>query len=381
MSETPTTSRRAVPVWLTDAGLAFVLVGFGLLGPLSSGLRAADAAVVACVAAAPFTRWRWPAVTIGVCAAALATSAFAEMLPTGTLTLAVFTGYMAIRHLPASHRLIVAAALLGGDIVATMFIVPGLVALPLNQRVTYIAWSVTLLTVGFLIGELRRRAEEAAAKEVQIQLERQREEFERQAAEQRAHLAREIHDVVTHSLTVIVAQADGARYGASPDDALRTIGSVGRESLRQMRGVVGLLRGGEQRPVAPLVESLDIDGLVATSRAGGLDIDYSVDGTPPALDPGTTLTIHRIVQEALANAMKHGNGTARLAVSWRPDEVALRLENDFTPGTAHKLGHGLRGMRERASLIDGSLTSSPSDHSTWVTEAHLPLRRADKVEP
>lgn len=368
----------AVRVRPRDVALALVLAAMCLISPLADGFSVLDGALLVCAAAAPFTRGRWPWATIAICAAVLAACAFPESLPTGTIGVAMFTTYIVARHLPAPARYIVAATLLAGDIAATVFIAP---ALPLAERAQYIAWSVTLLTVAFLVGELRRRAEEAAAKEVQIQLARQREEFEREAAEQRAHLAREIHDIVTHSLTVIVAQADGARYGASPDDALRTISSVGRESLRQMRGVVGLLRGGEQRPVAPLVESLDIDGLVATSRAGGLDIDYSVDGTPPALDPGTTLTIHRIVQEALTNAMKHGDGTARLAVSWHPDEVAVYLENGFTPGTAHQHGHGLRGMRERASLIDGTLTSSPSHNRTWVTEARLPLQRTDRVEP
>ena len=366
---------------LRDVALALVLVAFCLISPLATGFGVIDAALIACAVSAPFTRRRWTWATIGVCVAVLAACTFAESLPTGTIGVAMFTAYIVARHLSVPERYVAAAALLAGDIAATAFIAPALRSLPLPERAQYIAWSVTLLTVAFLVGELRRRAEEAAAKEVQIQLALQREEFEREAAEQRAHLAREIHDIVTHSLTVIVAQADGARYGASPDDALRTISSVGRESLRQMRGVVGLLRGGEQRPVEPLVPSLDIDSLVATSRAGGLDIDYSVDGTPPALDPGTTLTIHRIVQEALTNAMKHGDGTARLTVSWHPDEVAVRLENGFTPGTAHQHGHGLRGMRERASLIDGTLTSSPSDHHTWVTEARLPLQRTDRVEP
>lgn len=372
---------KAAPVRPRDVVLALALAALCLISPLAAGFGVLDAALLACAVAAPFGRRRFTWGTIGACVAVLAVCAFAESLPTGTIGVAMFTAYVVARHLPAPARYIAAAALLAGDIAATSFIAPALRSLPLTERAQYIAWSVTLLTVAFLVGELRRRAEEAAAKEVQIQLERQRKEFEREAAEQRAHLAREIHDIVTHSLTVIVAQADGARYGASPDDALRTISSVGRESLRQMRGVVGLLRGGEQRPVAPLVESLDIDGLVATSRAGGLDIDYSVDGTPPALDPGTTLTIHRIVQEALTNAMKHGDGTAQLTVSWRPDEVALRLENGFTHEPAHQHGHGLRGMRERASLIDGTLTSSPSRNRTWDTEARLPLQRTDRVEP
>lgn len=364
-----------------DVVLALALASMCLISPLADGFGVLDAALIVCAVAAPFTRRRWTWPTIGVCVAVLAACTFAESLPTGTIGVAMFTAYIVARHLPAPARYVAAAALLAGDIAATAFIAPALRSLPLAERAQYIAWSVTLLTVAFLVGELRRRAEEAAAKEVQIQLERQREEFEREAAEQRAHLAREIHDIVTHSLTVIVAQADGARYGASSDDALRTISSVGRESLRQMRGVVGLVRGGEQRPVDPLVPTLDIDGLVATSRAGGLDIAYSVDGTPSALDPGTTLTIHRIVQEALTNAMKHGDGTARLTVSWCPDEVAVRLENGFTPGTAHHHGHGLRGMRERASLIDGTLTFSPSHNRTWVTEARLPLQRTDRVGP
>ncbi len=372
---------KAAPVRPRDVVLALALAALCLISPLAAGFGVLDAALLACAVAAPFGRRRFTWGTIGACVAVLAVCAFAESLPTGTIGVAMFTAYVVARHLSAPARYIAAAALLAGDIAATSFIAPALRSLPLTERAQYIAWSVTLLTVAFLVGELRRRAEEAAAKEVQIQLERQRKEFEREAAEQRAHLAREIHDIVTHSLTVIVAQADGARYGASPDDALRTISSVGRESLRQMRGVVGLLRGGEQRPVAPLVDSLDIDGLVATSRAGGLDIDYSIDGTPPALDPGTTLTIHRIVQEALTNAMKHGDGTAQLTVSWRPDEVALRLENGVAHEPAHQHGHGLRGMRERASLIDGTLTSSPVDHHTWVTEARLPLQRTDRVEP
>ena len=364
-----------------DVLLALVLVAFCLISPFATGFGLLDAALVVCAGAAPFTRRRWPWVTIASCVVVLAACSYTENLPTGVIGVAMITAYIIARHLPAPVRYVVATMLLAGDIAATTLIAPALVTLPLPVRAPYIAWSVTLLVIAFLLGELRHRAEEAAAKELQIQLERQRDVFERVAAEQRAHLAREIHDIVTHSLTVIVAQADGARYGASSDDALRTISTVGRESLRQMRGVLSLLRGGEQRPVEPLVPALDIDGLVATSRAGGLDIDYSVEGTLPPLDPGTTLTIHRIVQEALTNAMKHGDGTARLTVSWHPTEATICLENGFTPGSKHQQGHGVRGMRERASLIGGSLTSSPSHNNTWLTEARLPLQHADRVEP
>lgn len=294
----------------------------------------------------------------------------------------MFSAYVIARHLPSQGRYAAAAVLLAGDIAATTFINPVLTEIPLAQRAQYVAWSVTLLIVAFLIGELRRRTEEAAAKEVQIQLERQREEFERAAAEQRAHLAREIHDIVTHSLTVIVAQADGARYGSSPDEALRTISSVGRDSLRQMRGVVGILRGAESRPVEPLVGELDVDSLIATSRAGGLDVDYEVHGTQPAgLDAGTTLTIQRIIQEGLTNALKHGDGTARLVVEWSPRNALIRVTNGIRASHSPQPGHGLHGMRERASLIDGTVTAGPSTPHTWVTEARLPLHHNDRVEP
>lgn len=384
MSDELGTRARASSAVYRDAGMACALVVFSLFSPLAAGFSAIDAALIACSIAAPFIRRRWPLATVAVCAIVLAASALATTLPTGAIGIAMLSAYVLTRHVRSPMRYLAAAVLFAGDVVATTFINPTLSALPLAQRAPYIAWSVTLLVVAFLTGELRRRAEETAAKEVRQQLERQREEFERAAAEQRAHLAREIHDIVTHSLTVIVAQADGARYGSSPDEALRTISTVGRESLRQMRGVVGLLRGPESRTVEPLVAELDIDSLIATSRAGGLDIEYEVRGAQPdVLDAGTTLTIHRIVQEALTNALKHGNGHAELAVDWRPHEVLLRVSNCFAPGSERSLhpGHGLHGMQERASLIDGSVTAAPSNNHTWVTEARLPLHRNDRVEP
>ena len=222
------------------------------------------------------------------------------------------------------------------------------------------------------IGELRHRAEETAEKD----LARQREQFERDAQEQRAHLAREIHDIVTHSLTVIVAQADGARFAATPeakDEALRTIGSVGRDSLRQMRGVVELLRDPEQRPLEPTTQ-LDIDGLVATSRAGGLNVAYTAEGTPPEhLAPATALTVQRIVQESLTNAMKHGTGHAELAVRWGADNVVVEMTNPVAPGATTRPGHGVEGMRQRAALSGGTVTASATPAGTWTTTARIPL--------
>lgn len=368
-----------------SAGLAFACL-LGAFQP--SGNIALDVVLLLCALVSPFTRWRWPLLTAAVTTAVLAICAFQPALTTGTVALAPFAAYVARRHLPSPHRNAITAALLIGDTIALALISPPLAALTPAERAPYIAWSVTLLIAANLFGELRRRAEETAEKELHARLESQREEFERAAEEQQAQLAREIHDIVTHSLTVIVAQADGALYASAPgnaartenkDDALRTIAKVGRDSLKQMRGVVGLLRGAEQRPVTPLVVDLDIDQLVATSRVGGLDVDYTTHGHPPAdLAPTTTLAVQRIIQESLTNALKHGTGTAQLTVDWNEDTVTVHTTNPIPPdGTRPSPGSGLQGMQERASLIDGFVTAAPTETNTWVTEAAIPLRRTD----
>lgn len=368
-----------------DLGFAIVLLVACLIGSTQPQRPIiVDVVLAVCAVVAPFTRWRWPLPTVAVVAAVLVVCAFVEEMPTGVIALAPFAAYIVRRHISAPQRDYITAALLFGDMVALTFIAPPLAVLESAEKAPYVAWSVTLIITAILFGELRRRAEETAARELQTEMARQRDEFERAAEEERAHLAREIHDIVTHSLTVIVAQADGALYAAASgnpstnDDALRTIGRVGRESLRQMRGVVGLLRGSEQRPVAPLVAELDIEKLVSTSRAGGLEVDYAAHGEPPGdLAPATTLAVQRVIQESLTNALKHGTGSARLTVDWTEDNVAIRTTNPIRGGaTRSPQGNGLRGMQERVSLIDGSVRAATTDHHTWITEATIPLKVA-----
>lgn len=360
-------------VRIRNAGMAAFMLVPCLVGLLPDSRQlVVGLALLACAVAAPFTRWRWPLETFAAILAVLIPAAFCNSLPVGTIAVAPFAAYIARRHLPAPHRDIATGALLLGDAAATAFVIPALTALEPAERLPYVFWSIILLTVALLFGELRRRAEETAEQE----LARQRAEFEREAQEQRAHLAREIHDIVTHSLTVIVAQADGARFGdgtlETKDTALRTIASVGRDSLRQMRGVVELLRNTGPRPVEPLAE-LDIDRLVATCRAGGLQVDYTVKGTPPKdLAPVTALTVQRIVQESLTNAMKHGTGSANLTVSWG-DDVKVLVSNPVAPGAVSQPGHGVEGMKQRASLVGGNVTTSLGATGTWATEARIPL--------
>lgn len=353
-----------------DFILAGVLAACGLLGVVSVSVPVwTIVAGVVWLIIAPFSRWRWPLATVLIAVALLAVRAMSPLLTVTDIVVATFAAYLIRRNLPPVLRDVAATVVIVGDVLAISLVSPVLRSMPLDERLPYLAWSVTLLVAAGLFGELRRRTEEAAARELEQALKRQRVELEHAMSEQRAFLAREIHDVVTHSLTVMVAQADGGRYGGpeEKDEALRTVGEVGRKSLSQMREVVALLRTPESRPVEPSPSSLDLDELVRTSQLGGLDVEYTVTGTAPAKLPlATSLAVSRVVQEALTNALKHGDGTATLDVAWHSDALVITVANPFTGAPVEQAGQGLRGMRERASLIGGSVQAGPSDPQRWT---------------
>lgn len=359
-----------------DFILAGVLAACGLLGVVSVSVPVwTIVAGVVWLIIAPFSRWRWPLATVLIAVALLAVRAMSPLLTVTDIVVATFAAYLIRRNLPPVLRDVAATVVIVGDVLAISLVSPVLRSMPLDERLPYLAWSVTLLVAAGLFGELRRRTEEAAARELEQALKRQRVELEHAMSEQRAFLAREIHDVVTHSLTVMVAQADGGRYGEpeEKDEALRTVGEVGRKSLSQMREVVALLRAPESRPVAPSPASLDIDELVRSIRLGGLDLEYTVTGTAPAKLPlATSLAVSRVVQEALTNALKHGDGTATLDVAWHSDALVITVANPFTGAPVEHAGQGLRGMRERASLIGGSVQAGPSDPQRWTATLRVP---------
>ena len=364
-----------------DFILAGVLAACGLLGVVSVSVPVwTIVAGVVWLIIAPFSRWRWPLATVLIAVALLAVRAMSPLLTVTDIVVATFVAYLIRRNLPPVLRDVAATVVIVGDVLAISLVSPVLRSMPLDERLPYLAWSVTLLVAAGLFGELRRRTEEAAARELEQALKRQRVELEHAMSEQRAFLAREIHDVVTHSLTVMVAQADGGRYGGpeEKDEALRTVGEVGRKSLSQMREVVALLRTPESRPVEPSPSSLDLDELVRTSQLGGLDVEYTVTGTAPAKLPlATSLAVQRVVQEALTNALKHGDGTATLDVAWHSDALVITVANPFTGAPVEHAGQGLRGMRERASLIGGSVQAGPSDPQRWTATLEVPYPAPD----
>jgi signal transduction histidine kinase len=229
-----------------------------------------------------------------------------------------------------------------------------------------------------LTHELRSRTE---------QLERERREREREAvAEERARIARELHDVVAHSVSVMVVQAGAARRVLARDpgrsvEALGAVETTGREALAEMRRLLGILRP-PATDHAPAPSLSDLATLAERFRAAGLHVELDVAGEPGPLPAGVDLCAYRVVQEALTNAVKHaGTGRARVAVRWKADSVELEVANRRGRRTAAALagtsgGHGLLGMRERVALCGGELEAGAADRGRFVVRARLPREPA-----
>jgi signal transduction histidine kinase len=217
-------------------------------------------------------------------------------------------------------------------------------------------------------------------------LEREQRQRERVAVgEERARIARELHDVVAHSVGAMVAQAQGARHvlDRDPDrtrDALETIEQTGRTALEEMRRSLGVLRRPDaEAPLAPQPGMNGLGVLIAHARKSGLTVELVTEGEPAPLPAGAELSAYRIVQEALTNTLKHaGPVHARVAVRYGVDEIELEIADDGAPGGASNGapsagGHGLVGMRERVALYGGDLHAGQRPEGGFVVRASLPL--------
>jgi len=209
------------------------------------------------------------------------------------------------------------------------------------------------------------------------------------AADERAKIARDMHDVVAHTLSVMVAQADGGRFAAekSPATAVRaldTIADVGRSALTEMRALLGVLRASDGAAALGPQPSLDdIPALVAAMREGGLPASFVTTGTPRPLPIGAGLAIYRIAQEALTNVLKHAGpgATGYVQLRWESDDVELTVSDDGRGAAARDdgAGAGLAGMLERAVIFGGTLTAGPRAGGGYVVRARLPLGRSGQA--
>jgi signal transduction histidine kinase len=229
---------------------------------------------------------------------------------------------------------------------------------------------------------LRRREEERLTERARL-LERERDQEGRLAATaERARIAREMHDVVAHSLSVTISQADGGRYAARTDPqaaiaALETIAVTGRQALADMRVLLGVLRQDEGRQLAPQPDTDTIPDLVEQVRSGGLEVSLEITGRARKLPPGPALAAYRIVQESLTNVLKHAGPTSRASVrlNWLADVLEVSVLDDGRGAGAapsHPGGQGVRGMHERAILHGGRLEAGPRPGGGFGVQAVLP---------
>jgi signal transduction histidine kinase len=259
-----------------------------------------------------------------------------------------------------------------------------------HQELGNFAWAVVLMAgvaaVGWTVRSRTQRVDHL--EQEALDLERAREEQARQAiAQERARIARELHDVVSHSISVIAIQAQAVQRRLGPGhekevEDLRAVESTARQAMVEMRRLLGVLRAdGESLPLAPQPGLSQLPALVDRATKAGLRVEVTTTGTPEPLPAGLDLTAYRVVQEALTNTLKHASArTASVALGYAPGELRLTVEDD---GRGHAdgvgaapspgRGHGLIGMAERVSFYGGRLHTGPLDGRGFRVDVRLPI--------
>lgn len=383
---------------MVDSFWAVFLLGFSWLSVLGDGFGGSDL---------------WTA-AIQVCALCTAV-ALRRRAPEKMLLLATAAGvFQLVANVPKNLAdfamlVIVYTVAANGARWASRFALVGGLAAPLldyarwphyygsgGTNATVIVFLAIPFALAWVLGDSvrTRRAYYAQLEERAAQLEKERDAQAKVAvAAERARIARELHDVVAHNVSVMVVQADGAAYvlDAAPEQcgqALETISGTGRQALAEMRRLLGVLRTGEpgedSADRAPQPDVGRLDDLIEQVRGAGLPVDFTVQGTPRPLSSGVELTAYRIVQEALTNTRKHGGPdvSARVRLVYGSDALDLLVEDDgrgaqhevHEQGGADGLGHGMIGMRERVGMVGGRLDAGPRPGGGFRISAVLPLK-------
>jgi signal transduction histidine kinase len=250
-----------------------------------------------------------------------------------------------------------------------------------------VGFAVAAFAVAAFLGVAGRSRREAKARLAEQVALTAQERARRTVLEERARIARELHDVVAHHMSVISIQADAAPYRVHdpPPELVEAFAAIRRnalEGLTELRRLLGLLRTADDAvPDAPQPTLGQLDALLAGVRTAGLPVTADISGTARPLPPGVELAAFRIVQEALSNALRHAPGsTAHIEISYEDTAVRLSVHNTApahpakpTPGT----GHGVLGMRERAAMLGGDLTAGPAPAGGYHVTALLPTNRRE----
>jgi signal transduction histidine kinase len=254
-----------------------------------------------------------------------------------------------------------------------------------DRTVTLLAFLCAAAAVGLAVRSQRAAVASAEARARQAEASRE-EEAERRVTDERLRIARELHDVVAHHISVVNVQAGVARHllDSRPDQAREALGLVreaSRTVLAEMSTVLGLLRTGEDElPTAPAPGLDQVGALVDSTGRAGLRVAVRTTGEPGRLSELADLTAYRVVQESLTNALKHGTGTADLVLDHGRSAVTVRVCNPVRAGDGRPDlsggGHGLVGMRERVVAVGGHLTAGPQADGTFLVTAVIPREDA-----
>ncbi|MEO5877073.1 MAG: sensor histidine kinase [Streptosporangiaceae bacterium] len=361
-----TMGRARVGGWTIAVGVAVLLLVVGLFEHQSAaardligyGLLAAGGLALAARRRAPLAVLAFT----GLCAVGYQVSGFE--VPAVAYLVAV---YGAVR---AGHLVITVAVSMGLLVLLTFAALAGGGAVEQARGILEIAWLIAAGAAGEALRQAERRADEA---------ERTREEAAlRRAGEERLHIARELHDSLTHQISVIKVQAEvsvhlARKRGEEVPEALLAIREAGREATRELRATLEALRDHGKTP--PL--GLDhVPDLVERVRATGLDATLTVEGLRQDVPAAVDRTAYRIVQESLTNVARHAAaGTASVQIAYLPDALTIRVDDDgkATPATASTPGVGLLGMRERVNALGGRLHAHPRSEGGFTVQAELPV--------
>ena len=310
--------------------------------------------------------------------------------PLGTDLSLLILLYTLAAYRPRRVSLLGLCVCLVGAFVAVARWVPAHTGLVQQVLLAGVFFSGTALVAWVLGDSMRyRRAYLTALEDRAARLERERDaQVQIAAAAERARIARELHDVIAHNVSVMVVQADGASYALRTDperagQALAAISHTGRKALAEMRRLLGVLRSGDERTELAPVPGLDqLRELVDQARQAGMSVSLTLDGPPRALPEGAELAAYRVVQESLTNTRKHGGLAAAAAVSLRyePDGLVLQVTDDGLGAAAavEAPGHGLTGMRERIEMYGGTIDAGPLPGGGYQVVARLPSSATER---
>jgi signal transduction histidine kinase len=390
----PSRSDRPPVIDIAIAGaLALVLLIISPRIPDETGQRAIDAggyALILLAAGVLALRQIWPRGTLAVATGAVVAFALLDYKG-GPVYLTPLVALATIAYLKGRREAVVPAVIVTATLLAAGFVHDRSYPTVL-VHLLFVSWSVAAVLIGDAI---RSRAQQVAAlrERARVLEETREEEARRRVAEERVRIARDLHDVVAHSLASISIQAGTGAHviDRQPDQAraaLLAIKTASKEALDQLRATLDVLRerDGAAAPVAPTAGLGTLSSLVSAAEQAGVEVtvEHEVAGpVPPALD----VTAFRIVQESLTNVMRHAHATrADVRVSLAGDVLEIEIVDDgvgdgSTSADDEAPGHGITGMRERASLLGGRVVAGPrSDGPGWRVHAVLPVPASEAAE-